>query len=166
MVTTLLHRAGTLALLTLAAAGCASSQHSAGQTNAEAAREPIPDRNRSVNTPGGHLTFGFRAIPRAGTDRIQVVGVLVDLDGEEHVTDLGEWEGELTVVEPGEGELGHLRLVGPESHEFVAVPVNDSELDLLVDGSRVHRLRFEAATRIEADEPLLLDAPALRDSVD
>lgn len=145
-------------------AACASSQTgttSAGEPNAAAAEEPDPEPNRDVNTPGGHATFGFRATPRGDDDRVQLVGVLVDLDGEEHVTDLGEWEGELTAVGTEEGELVHLHLEGPEEHHFVAVPAGDGELHLMIDGRRVHRLEFEAAARIEADEPLRLNPPRL-----
>lgn len=147
-------------MLALSSLGCATSS-GAGPTNAEAAREPEPDPNRSVDTPGGHVTFGFQATPVDQTDRVRVTGVLVDLDGEEHVTDLGEWEGELTIVEGAEGELLHLHLEGPENHEFVAVPVGDSDVDLLVDGEPVGRLHFEAAALIEADEPLRLTPPRL-----
>ncbi len=146
-------------LLALSGLGCATTS-GAGPTNAEAAREPEPDPNRSVDTPGGHVTFGFQATPVDQT-RVRVTGVLVDLDGQEHVTDLGEWEGELTIVEGADGELLHLHLEGGENHEFVAVPVGDSDLDLLVDGERVGRLHFEAAALIEADEPLRLTTPRL-----
>lgn len=157
---TILLRALALGASLAACGASPSGSTTAAEPNAAAAEEPDPDPNRGVNTPGGHLTFGFRATPR-GDDRVKVVGVLTDLDGEEIVTDLGEWEGELTAVETEEGELVHVHLEGPESHEFVAAPVGDGELVLMIDGRRVHRLEFEAAARIEADEPLRLDPPAM-----
>ena len=151
-----------LALALLAPFGCGSTQGtSSATTNAASADEPDPDPNRSVNTSGGHVTFGFRAAPGADEEHVKVVGVLVGMDGEEHVTDLGEWEGELTVAPTGDGELGHLRLEGPEPHEFVAVPVGDTDLDLLIDGRRVRRIHFEAAATIEANRPLLLTPPTM-----
>ncbi len=168
MIATTLRPTATLALLTLLAA-CGSSQSTstaAADPNATAADEADPEPNRSVNRPGGHVTFGFRATPRGDTDRVKLVGVLVDLEGEEHVTDLGEWEGELTAVGTEEGELIHLHLTGPEEHEFVAIPVGDDELHLLIDGRRVHRLELEAAARLEADEPLRLNPPRLLEPTD
>lgn len=158
-----LHATGTLivllGLLGIACGGGSSSN--AGPTNAASAEEPNPDPHRSVDTPGGHVTFGFRAAPGVDEEHVQIVGVLVGMDGEEQVLDLGEWEGELTVAPAGDGELGHVHLEGPEPHEFVAVPVGDTDLDLLIDGRRVQRIHFEAAMAIEANQPLLLTPPTM-----
>lgn len=143
-------------LLASACGGPASSPATRNASQGE------PEPNRAVDTSGGHVAFGFRVTPGADDEYVHVVGVLVGLDGEEHVTDLGEWQGELTITPPEAGELGHIHLEGPVPHEFIAVPVGDSDLDLYIDGERVQRIHYEAGERIRANEPLLLRQPVMR----
>ena len=142
-------------LLIALALGCSAPQTPTGTVlDPVDPAEPDPDPRRSVDTTGGDLTFGVRVELDAETQNSRMVGVLRGMNGEEQVTDLGQWQGELTMVDHDEGEFGRLRLEGPEPHDFVIVPTTDGHLDVLMDGERYHLI--EVTGNVSASEPLIL----------
>lgn len=148
----------TLAPLLCLAFACGGSQ--GGTSHADPMAGANPDSNRSVDSSGGHATFGVRVYTDAEHHRVRVVGVMVDVDAEEHVYDLGEWEGEMTEGELRGAEFGHLNFDGVEHHELTFVPAGPTDVDVFLDGALLRRIHAEAPV-VEPAAPLLLTPPTM-----
>jgi hypothetical protein len=117
---------------------------------------------RSAFASASHFTVGLRVAlgPTEGS-RVRLAAVVVDVDGHETITDLGEYVG-MPSEDVVEGtELGHIRLIsGDEVHHLTLEPTDDPALlELRLDGAPVRRLELPQPHPVRAGEPFLLDPP-------
>lgn len=133
-----------------------------GPTDGEAVR-------RSGFTSGGYVTLGLRvALDGDGSaaERIRIVAVFENMDGEESMEDLGAYVGSAEEVLPTAGELGHLRLhSGDGDHDLTLHRLETGELELRLDGERVRGFDVPEA-EVRRREPFLIHPPLERPSVD
>lgn len=158
--------ARTFALVGLLVAGCGgpaaqtrgSSSDVMGPTDGDAER-------RTPLSTASAFTVGLRvALGATDADHVRLEAVVIDLDGHEFVTDLGEYVGRPEEQAPEEGELGHLRLtLRDEVHHLVLVRTDDpAKLELRLDGERVRTLDLPGAETVDPEAPFLLETPALQ----
>lgn len=119
----------------------------------------MADPGRTVHEPGGLVTVGFRIVTD-GDDggHSHLEAVVIDMDGHESITDLGEMEAEVVQVEPSDLELGHLRMQeGDVFHDLVLFQTDDPDrLELRWDGELMRVLELPEHDRLEIREPFLL----------
>jgi hypothetical protein len=117
---------------------------------------------RTPSSTASFFTVGLRvALGSTEGDRVRLEAVVVDVDGHESVTDLGEYVGRPVEQAPEGDELGHLRLRGRgEEHHLTLLPTEDpSQLELRLDGEPVRRLDLPAADSVRPGSPFLLEPP-------
>ncbi len=112
---------------------------------------------------GGHVTVGLRVVLDENTDgsRTHLEAVIVDLNGDETTTDLGEYDGRVTLVEPTATEIGHLQLVeGAIVHDLVLIETPDHQrLQLRLDGVIVREIPLPEHEVVDPQSPFLLRPP-------
>ena len=134
------------------------------QPPANAGDEPM-DGNATRRGPyasGSFFTVGLRvALGPTEASRVRLEAVVVDVDGTESITDLGEYVGMLEESAPEGTEIGHLRLRdGDEVHHLTLTPTDDPTLlELRLDGAPVRRLQLPQPQPVRAGQPFLLTAP-------
>ncbi len=136
--------------------GSATAADVMGPTDGDAER-------RTPLSTGSFFTVGLRiALGPVQGDRVRLEAVVVDVDGNESVTDLGEYVGRPIEQAPEGDELGHLRLtLEDEEHHLTLSPTDDpSQLELRLDGAPVRRLELPEAHPVRSGEPFLLERPA------
>lgn len=136
--------------------GSATANDVMGPTDGDAER-------RTPLSTGSFFTVGLRiALGPVEGDRVRLEAVVVDVDGNESVTDLGEYVGRPIEQAPEGDELGHLRLtLEDEVHHLTLSPTDDpSQLELRLDGAPVRRLELPDPHPVRPGAPFLLDSPS------
>lgn len=118
---------------------------------------------RSGFTSGGHVTLGFRvSLEDDGLQRVRIIAVYQNMDGEETTEDLGAYVGEAEEIRPASGEIGHLRLRhGDEAHDLTVHRLDTGRLELRLDGQRVRELSLPDTypdLEVRRREPFLVPA--------
>lgn len=115
------------------------------------------------NQSGGHVTVGLRVVLDEDDDasRTHLEAVIVNLQGEETTTDLGEYNGDLRLVDSGPSEVGHLQFdEGSIVHNLVLVETPDHQrLQLRLDGEVVREIPLPEHEVVDPQSPFLLRPP-------
>ena len=117
---------------------------------------------RTVFSSSSYLTVGVRVRPGAtDTDPVRLEAVVVDVDGNESVHDLGEYVGQASEQAAGEGEIGRVHLtVGDETRQLtLRTTESPQHLELHLDGEPVRRLELPTPHPVRAGAPFLLHPP-------
>lgn len=129
-----------------------------------APREPafVDDAELSQQS-GGHVTVGVRVVLDGDVDgsRTHLEAVIVNLQGEETTTDLGEYDGTVRMVAPTASEVGHLQFdEGNVVHDLVLVETPDHQrLQLRLDGTVIREIPLPAHDVVDTQSPFLLRPP-------
>lgn len=115
------------------------------------------------NQSGGHVTVGVRVLldeDEAGP-HTHLEAIIVNLDGQEITTDLGDYDGIVRQIAPGPSEVGHLQYnEGDIVHNLVLVETPDHErLQLRLDGEVVREIPLPEHEVVDPQSPFLLRPP-------
>lgn len=149
-----------LAVAVLSGTACGAS---AGTTDS-ARPAAFTDDNRSVDTSGGHVTLGLRVMLDTDGDeasRTHIEAVIVDMDGHETVTDLGDFDGIATEVAIVENELGHVRLEGPDGPHELVLMRSERGVEIRLDGHELRQLEVPEGMEVEPQQPFVLPLPGM-----
>lgn len=145
---------------------CGGSSTATGSNTADDVMGPADGEanHRSPWSSGSFFTVGLRVALGGPVveNRVRLEAVVVDVDGNESVTDLGEYVGQPIEQAPEGDELGHLRLtLGDEVHHLTLSPTDDpTQLELRLDGAPVRRLELPRPETVGPGAPFLLQPPS------
>lgn len=143
-------------LLLVGAFGCGGAQ-------ANPRQPAFVESTDITDQSGGHVTVGLRVVLDEDVDgsRTHLEAVIINLQGEETTTDLGEYEGAVRQVAPGPSEVGHVQFdEGDIVHDLVLVETPDHErLELRLDGEVVREIPLPEHEVVDPQSPFLLRPP-------
>jgi hypothetical protein len=145
---------------------CGGSSTATGSNTADDVMGPADGEanRRSPWSSGSFFTVGLRVAlgGPVAENRVRLEAVVVDVDGNESVTDLGEYVGQPIEQAPEGDELGRLRLhLGDEVHHLTLSPTDDpTQLELRLDGAPVRRLELPRPETVGPGAPFLLQPPS------